>query len=102
MDERENKFALWYNKILDTDGRPNPFEENLPGRKWWDLFKKRHPNISLHQPMQLQLCRAQSCTSRVLAEWFRGFDQFLQMYSLLNYTPRLSTFSLFCALSLTL
>ena len=24
-------------KILDKDGRVNPFVENRPGRKWWNL-----------------------------------------------------------------
>ena len=69
-------------KIIDSDGRPNPFHGNKPGRKWWALFKKRHPNISLRSPEHLQLCRVQCCTPEAIADWFIGFDQFLQMYSL--------------------
>jgi len=31
--------CLTVKKFIDRDGRPNPFEDNMPGRKWWDLFK---------------------------------------------------------------
>lgn len=74
--------CLTVKKILDKDGRPNPFEDNKPGRKWWELFKKRHPNIALRNSLHLQLCRTQSCTPEVIGEWFHNFDQFLQMYDL--------------------
>lgn len=74
--------CLTVKKFIDRDGRPNPFEDNMPGRKWWDLFKKRHPEISLQRPMPLQLCRAQSCTSEVLSRWYSDFDQFLQTHNL--------------------
>jgi len=74
--------CLTVKKFTDRDGRPNPFEDNMPGRKWWDLFKKRHPEISLQRPMPLQLCRAQSCTSEVLSRWYSDFDQFLQTHNL--------------------
>jgi len=26
-------------KFIDCDGQPNPFEDNMPGRKWWDSLK---------------------------------------------------------------
>lgn len=29
--------------IIDEDGRKTPFKNNRPGRKWIDLFVKRHP-----------------------------------------------------------
>ena len=29
--------------IVSKDGRPNPFVNGRPGRKWWSLFRKRHP-----------------------------------------------------------
>ena len=56
--------------ILDNDGGPNP------GRKWWLLFKKRHPQISLHSPEPLQLCRIKCCTAEAICDWFTDFDQF--------------------------
>ena len=42
-------------EILKKDGRPNPFKNDRPGDKWWKLFVKRHPMLSLRTPEQLQL-----------------------------------------------
>ncbi|KAH3799466.1 hypothetical protein DPMN_153074 [Dreissena polymorpha] len=33
-------------KVLDHDGRSNPFKNNLPGKDWDSAFMKRHPAIS--------------------------------------------------------
>lgn len=35
--------------IVLKDGRENPFHNNKPGKKWWRLFVKRHPEISLQR-----------------------------------------------------
>ena len=40
------ELLLIVRKILDEDGRPNPFKDNKPGRSWMKGFFKRHPNIS--------------------------------------------------------
>lgn len=37
-------------KIVSKDGRDNPFVNGRPGRKWWELFKKRHPEVTLRTP----------------------------------------------------
>ena len=68
--------------ILDKDGRKNPFINNTPGRKWWSLFLKRHPTISLRSAEHLQLSRVQCCTPEALDEWYHNFDQFLQQHDL--------------------
>ena len=64
-------------KIMTKDGRPNPFVDGKPGRKWWALFKKRHPEISLRTPEKLQLARAKCCTPEVQGAWYEGFREFL-------------------------
>jgi hypothetical protein len=56
-------------KIIDKDGRPNPFKNNYPGRKWWRLFLQRHPEVSLRIPEALQLSRARCCRVFV-GEWY--------------------------------
>ena len=33
-------------KILDSDGRKNPFTKNRPGKDWWYAFIRRHPELS--------------------------------------------------------
>ena len=47
-------------KILDRTGRPNPFQDNRPGKDWWYMFLHRHPKVSLKTPQALQICRASS------------------------------------------
>ena len=69
-------------KILVEEGRPKPFKDNLPGRKWWSLFLKRHPGISLRTPEHLPLSRVRACTSEALDRWYHDFDQFLEAHSL--------------------
>lgn len=34
-------------KIIDKDGRPNPFKDNRPGKDRWYAFLTRNPAISL-------------------------------------------------------
>ena len=77
-----NKF--FQQKIVDSNSRPNPFHGNKLGRKWWALFMKQHPIISLCSPEHLQLCHVQCCTPEAIADWFIGFDQF----SCLNFVNR--------------
>ena len=64
-------------EILKKDGRPNPFKNDRPGDKWWKLFVKHHPMLSLQTPKQLQLSRARCCTPEYLQHWFIEFEQFL-------------------------
>ena len=71
-------------KIVTKDGHPNPFVDGKPGHKWWALFKKRHPEISLRTPERLQLARAKCCTPEVLGTWYEEFGEFLKTYLLMN------------------
>ena len=44
--------------LVKKDGCPNPFTNGRPGKRWWELFKKRHPALTLRLPEHLQLSRA--------------------------------------------
>ena len=70
--------------IVSKGGRPNPFVNGRPGRKWWSLFRKRHPEITLRTPEKPQLARAKCCTPEILGAWFKQFGEFLEAHSLLN------------------
>lgn len=76
-------------KIIEKDHRPNPFRNNTPGRKWWALFKKRHPEICLRSPEHLQLCRIKCCTTEAIMDWFFDFDQFLQRHEVKDKPTRI-------------
>ena len=69
-------------KILDRTGRPNPFQDNRPGKDWWYMFLHRHPNVSLKTPQTLQICRASSCTAEVMDKWYSDYEQFLLIHDL--------------------
>ena len=71
-------------EIVSKDGRTNPFVNGRPGRKWWELFKKRHPEITLRSPEKLQLARARCCTPEVISAWYGDFHKFLEEHSLVN------------------
>ena len=64
--------------ILDKDGRKTPFVDNLPGRDWWYAFLRRHPDISLRSPEQLQVARASCCNPQRLNKWYSDFEKFLK------------------------
>ena len=42
--------------IVDKSGRKHPFRNNIAGRSWFDGFRSRHPNLSLHTPQPLSHC----------------------------------------------
>ena len=71
-------------RLLDEDGRPNPFVGNYPGRDWWYGFLKRHPEISLRSPEQLQLSRASACSQERLSVWYNDYESFLKKNSISN------------------
>ena len=35
--------------------KPNPFKNGVPGNDWWQLFMKRHPEVSKRKPQALQM-----------------------------------------------
>ena len=69
------ELRLIVKKILDKDGRENPFKNNMPGQSWMRSFLRRHPKISIRQSSSLPYSRAQGCTKEILDEWYDGFRQ---------------------------
>ena len=55
-------------KLLDKDGRQNPFVDNRPGKDWWYSFLRRHPQLTMRSPEQLQLARASACSKEALSK----------------------------------
>lgn len=76
-------------KILDKDGRKNPFTDNKPGYAWVQAFLKRHPQISIRQAQSLPTSRAKGCSPETLAKWFEDFEFFLKEHNLTNKAERL-------------
>ena len=71
--------SMMMKKLLDKDGRQNPFVDNRPGKDWWYAFLRRHPELALCTPEHLQLARAAACSEDVLSRWYAAFKQFLEL-----------------------
>ena len=42
-DQCRQQVCTMVKRLLDQNGRANPFTNNLPGKDWWHAFLKRHP-----------------------------------------------------------
>lgn len=63
-------------EIIKKDGRPSPFTEGRPGRKWLDLFFKRHPDVSLRKPEALGVARS-FVTEHAIREWHDNLHKYI-------------------------
>lgn len=62
--------------FLEKSKQKNPFVNNRPGRKWMNLFLKRHPEISVRHTEILSKARA-SVTEEDIRKWFVDLKQYL-------------------------
>ena len=62
-------------RILDKDGRPNPFPDNRRGKDWWYGVLARQ-KLSMHSASSLEYYRASACTPEKLQQWYNDFEQF--------------------------
>ena len=74
-------------KLLDRNGRQNPFVDNRPGKDWWYAFLRRHPQLTMRSPEHLQLARASACIKEALSKWYVGFEQFLEVNGIIVIQP---------------
>ncbi|XP_071645164.1 uncharacterized protein [Temnothorax longispinosus] len=71
-----NKDSLLYSvkKLLEKEEHPNPFKDNLPGRKWFEGFLRRHPRVT--QKKAEHLCKARAVlTERRIRLWFADIQE---------------------------
>jgi len=55
---------------LKDNGIENPFHGGVPGKDWWQRFKRRWPMISERKPQHLSIKRAQAGNEEILRAWF--------------------------------
>lgn len=53
------------------------FKNNIPGRKWYEGFLRRHPEITLRTPQNLTMSRS-SVTQIQIKRWFNEVHEFLK------------------------
>ena len=78
----KEQILLVVQKLVIADKRPNPFTDDRPGNKWWLRFLKRHPNLKMRIPENLEAYRAIACTKERLSKWYDDFQQFLQIHEI--------------------
>ncbi|XP_033731184.1 LOW QUALITY PROTEIN: uncharacterized protein LOC117320803 [Pecten maximus] len=72
----KTEFLLEVKRIMDIDGRPNPFPNNLPGKDWYSAFRKRNPSITTRVPQSLGHERA-AITEGMITNWYKKLYEFL-------------------------
>ena len=65
------ELLLEVKKILDVDGRNNPFKNNKPGKDWFYAFKRCHPDLSERTSMNLGHQRA-IVNMAMVQGWYSG------------------------------
>lgn len=89
----ERGYPVTKNELLDSvqqyvilKGRTTPFINNRPGRRWYEGFRRRHPNITLRTAQHLSLSRV-GVTQECLKEWFSEQCKFLKSKNLIGISP---------------
>ncbi|KAG5883196.1 hypothetical protein JTB14_013903 [Gonioctena quinquepunctata] len=76
--------------IVQESKRPNPFANSRPGRKWYDCFLKRHPNLSERVAQNLTPAR-ENVSEPQLRQWFREMKEYLiskNLFAITNDSTR--------------
>lgn len=63
--------------ILKEDGRKNPFKDDRPGKKWYQSFLRRHPELSCRIAESVTKGRA-IVTEELIRKWFRDLQDYLK------------------------
>lgn len=64
-------------KILDEDGRENPFRNNRPGKDWLKAFFGRHPQLTVRTTLQLGKERA-ILSAEKIERWFSDLKLYVE------------------------
>lgn len=71
--------------LLKELGRTNTFTDGRPGRKWYELFLKRHPELTKRIPQNLSGSRASLNENRI-RYWFREVETYLKECNFFDIT----------------
>lgn len=70
-------------EILIALPRDNPFKDNCPGKKWFKLFRQRHPQIALRTPEFISNASSKVSPEDVL-KWFTTIETYLDVHDLME------------------
>ena len=81
-------FAWAIAKCSGNDARFSP--EQGPSEHWWQLFRKRHPNIVLRKSDSLERTRAEAFNEVIVTEYFEILRNTLTRRSVEHWTRTLT------------
>lgn len=70
-------------QMMIEDGRPNPFINGRPGKKWMNSFFKRNESISMRTPEAISKGRA-VITKESIIKWFEKLTDYLTQIQALD------------------
>ena len=73
----KKEFLREVKRVIDIDDRTTPFPDNLPGKKWFQTFQKRHPEITMRTPMSLGHERS-VVNIGMIRGWYDGVFNYLK------------------------
>lgn len=69
-------------EMVDTSGANHPFREGVPGRKWWNLFLARWPQLAERKAQTLDKGRAMALNAEALNGFFVNVRQVVEEHDL--------------------
>ncbi|GFO29583.1 tigger transposable element-derived protein 6-like protein [Plakobranchus ocellatus] len=69
-EKARKDLSIVVQKVLNAEGGPTPFKDNMPGRKWLHSFLKRHEELRVMKTMVLGEQRAGLSKEKIQA-WFK-------------------------------
>ena len=79
-------------QIAEQSGIKHPFKNGRAGRKWFESFRSRHPNLMLRTPEAFSYARTRSVNARTIEDFFAKLGA---IYTHLNlYNKPIQVFNL--------
>ena len=71
-------------QIAEESGIRHPFKHGAAGRRWFEAFRARHPNLALRRPEALSYAGAKSVNYNTIEDFFAKLGAIYARLNLLN------------------
>uniref|UniRef100_A0A2H1WY43 SFRICE_022156 n=1 Tax=Spodoptera frugiperda TaxID=7108 RepID=A0A2H1WY43_SPOFR len=75
--KRKSDLQLSVASFLKKSGRENPFKDDIPGKKWYDLFMRRHPELS-ERTAEAVTSASANVSEKDIKGWFHKIELYLK------------------------
>lgn len=75
--KRKSDLQLSVASFLKKTGRDNPFKDDIPGKKWYDLFMRRHPELS-ERTAEAVTSASANVSEKDIKGWFHKIELYLK------------------------